>query len=196
MKTSLWTPPYPLNHSILLHKLNHYGIRGNALHLIESYLADREQCVQLNDATSEFEKIKHGVPQGSILGPLLFLLYINDIANCSSILTFYLFADDTTIFLSHKDPKELEKILNEELLHVSNWLIANKLSLNVGKSNLLVFRRKNTHVPLLNININGLAVEEKDYAKYLGVLIDNKLSFEKHIEHVNGKLTKGNAILS
>ena len=143
------------------------------------------------------EFIKHGVPQGSILGPLFFLLYINDIASCSSILTFYLFADDTTIFLSHKDINTLERTLNEELVHVSNWLIANKLSLNVGKSNLLIFRHKNNNsIPALNIKINGLAVDEKDHAKYLGILIDNKLTFIHHIQHVNSKLTKGNAILS
>ena len=73
---------------ILLAKLNHYGIRGIPLQLIESYLTDREQCVQVNNATSDFEKVSHGVPQGSILGPLFFLLYINDIANSSPILSF------------------------------------------------------------------------------------------------------------
>ena len=91
----------------LLHKLNHYGIRGNALNLIESYLKDRDQCVQVNNATSDFELIKHGVPQGSILGPLLFLLYINDITESSDKLDFYLFADDTTIFLSDTNAQNL-----------------------------------------------------------------------------------------
>ena len=138
-----------VNHNILLHKLNHYGIRGNALTLIESYLKDREQCVQVNNATSDFEFIKHGVPQGSILGPLLFLLYINDIAESSHMLDFYLFADDTTIFISDTDPKKLEQTLNTELSNVSKWLVANKLSLNVGKSNFLLFRQsnKNHHRP-------------------------------------------------
>ncbi len=185
-----------VNHSILLQKLNHYGIRGTALHLIESYLADREQCVQINGAVSSMEKIKHGVPQGSILGPLLFLLYINDIANCSSILSFYLFADDTTIFFSHKNFQTLQQTINNELAHVSNWLIANKLSLNVGKSNALVFHRKNSNAPPLDIKINGLPIDEKEYAKYLGILIDNKLNFKYHIQHINSKLAKGNAILS
>ena len=186
-----------VNHEILLQKLNHYGIRGNALSLIESYLTDREQCVQLNNITSDMDFIRHGVPQGSILGPLFFLLYINDIAACSSILTFYLFADDTAIFFSHKNRKELERILNEELTHVSSWLIANKLSLNVGKSNLLLFRTRNDKTDFnLDIKINGLTIEEKQYAKYLGILIDNKLSFSKQTEHVKSRLVKGNAILS
>ncbi len=185
-----------VNHSILLHKLNHYGIRGNALQLIESYLTDREQCVQINNVTSDFDVIKHGVPQGSILGPLFFLLYINDIANCSSTLTFYLFADDTTIFYSHKNIRELENTINRELIHVTNWLIANKLSLNVGKSNVLLFRRKNEKVLPINIKINGCTIDVKEYAKYLGILIDNKLSFKQHTQHVNSRLVKGNAILS
>jgi hypothetical protein len=184
-----------VNHSILLQKLNHYGIRGTALSLIESYLTDREQCVQLNNTTSDFDYIRHGVPQGSILGPLLFLLYINDIAESSSLLSFYLFADDTTIFLSHKDQKTLEETLNAELTHVSNWLAANKLSLNVGKSNVLLFRGRNQTLPPINLIINGLPVSEKDSAKYLGVMIDNRLTFSKHIEHVKSKLIRGNAIL-
>ena len=113
-----------VNHKILLGKLHHYGIRGTALSLIESYLTDRQQCVQINNAISDLEYISHGVPQGSILGPLFFLLYINDIAESSDILKFYLFADDTAIFLSHKDPKTLETIMNQELIKVSSWLIA------------------------------------------------------------------------
>ena len=186
-----------VNHSILLQKLNHYGIRGKALQLIESYLTGREQCVQLNGTTSDLDVIKHGVPQGSILGPLFFLLYINDIANCSSLLNFYLFADDTTIFFSHRDIGVLERTINEELKHVSDWLIANKLSLNVGKSNALLFRQRNDKsIPSLNVMINGLPIDEKEYAKYLGILIDNRLAFTKHIEHIRTRLNRGNAILS
>ena len=162
-----------VNHKILLGKLYHYGIRGNALNLIESYLTDRQQCVQINNVTSDLDHIAHGVPQGSILGPLFFLLYINDIANSSEVLKFFLFADDTAIFLSHKDPKKLEEIMNAELIKVSNWLIANKLSLNVKKSNALLFRTKNEKsTAKISIHINGAAIEEKHHAKYLGILVD------------------------
>ena len=186
-----------VNHSTLLYKLNHYGIRGNALQLIESYLTDREQCVQINNVTSDFETIKHEVPQGSILGPLLFLLYINDIAESSHLLDFYLFADDTAIFLSDNDSKKLENTLNTELKKVSDWLVANKLTLNVKKSNVLLFRQGNKQPPPpINIIINGLAVDEKESAKYLGIIMDNKLSFKQHIEHVKAKLVKGCAILN
>ena len=186
-----------VNHKILLGKLNHYGIRGNVLQLIESYLTDREQCVQVNDTTSGYETIKHGVPQGSILGPLFFIIYINDIARSSDILSFYLFADDTTLLYSHKNIEILEQTMNKELVHVSNWLVANKLSLNVKKSNVLLFKSRNSPaIRKINIKINGIQAEEKDHAKYLGVLLDNKLCFVNHINHVNSKLTKGNAILS
>ena len=186
-----------VNHKILLGKLHHYGIRGNALQLIESYLTDREQCVEVNDTTSGYEPVLHGVPQGSILGPLFFIIYINDIALSSNLLSFFLFADDTTILFSHKNIDILEQTINQELIHVSNWLIANKLSLNVKKSNVLVFRTKDSTVKRqINIIINGTQAEEKLHAKYLGVLIDNKLSYVNHVNHVNSKLTKGNAIIS
>ena len=186
-----------VDHKILLDKLYYYGIRGNAHQLIKSYLTDREQCVQINNTLSDMDFISYGVPQGSILGPLLFLLYINDIASTSKILSFYLFADDTTIFYSHKDIKTLEKTINQELLHITDWLIANKLSLNVSKTKVLLFRTKNeSNAQKINICLNGVKLEESVYAKYLGVLIDNKLTFEHHIHQVKSKLVKGNVILA
>ena len=142
-------------------------------------------------------QITHGVPQGSILGPLLFILYINDIANASPCLTFYLFADDTTIFHSDSNIKTLESTLNHELIKVSQWLIANKLSLNIKKSNVLLFRTKtDTNKAKICITLNGQEIEEKASAKYLGMILDNKLTFEKHIQHVRSKLIKGNVILA
>ena len=185
-----------VNHKILLSKLHHYGIRGNTLQLIESYLTEREQCVEVNNARSDFGVITHGVPQGSILGPLLFLLYINDISHSSPLLSFYLFADDTAIFLSNKNIKVLEDTINQELVNVSHWLIANKLSLNVKKSNAMLFRTQNESVtPRINLKLNGIPIEEKQDAKYLGVIIDHKLSFSGHIKQVKSRLIKGNTIL-
>ena len=151
-----------VNHSILVNKLNHYGIRGKALEWLYSYLNEREQCVPIGNTKSNIEKITCGVPQGSVLGPLLFLLYINDIPNSSSVLKFHLFADDTSIFFSHKDIKKLQDVLNQELNNVSEWLKANKLSLNVKKSNVLLFRAKNaSKEKLINIMINNEPLEEK-----------------------------------
>ena len=129
-----------VNHKILLEKLDFYGVRGTSLALFESYLSNRTQAVEVNGKMSEKGTIKHGVPQGSILGPLLFLLYINDISQSSDILNFFLFADDTTVFYS-ADPSDenTEEILNTELEKVSCWLAANRLSLNVKKIQLPTF---------------------------------------------------------
>ena len=186
-----------VNHSILINKLNHYGIRGNSLKWLESYLSNRTQCVQIGNQLSEKMTINCGVPQGSVLGPLLFLLYINDIANSSNLINFQLFADDTCIFYSHKNKTVLENNLNQELSKVSDWLIANKLSLNVDKSNVLVFRNKNSNdEQILNLFINGEKLSEQIFAKYLGLLFDNKLTWQYQIDHISSKLTKGNAMLA
>ena len=131
-----------VNHQILLDKLNYYGIRGNALKWCQSYLTDRQQCTEIGNTQSNLEYIKCGVPQGSILGPLLFLLYINDIVLSSNIFKFTLFADDTSFFYSHNNVNEATVIMTQELTNISEWLAANKLSLNVGKSKLLVFNNK------------------------------------------------------
>ena len=124
--------------------------------------------MEVNGKLSEFGTIRHGVPQGSILGPLLFLLYINDISQSSDILDFFLFVDDTTVFYSD-DPsnKDTESILNNELEKVSCWLAANKLSLNVKKSNFLHFHYGKSKKNNLNLMINDTPVEEKKLDKIL-----------------------------
>ena len=139
--------------------------------------------------------IKCGVPQGSILGPLLFLLYINDIVLSSNIFKFNLFADDTSLFYSNDNNTEAIDIINSELEKISQWLAANKLSLNVGKSKLLIFNKKKEST-LDKIMLNGQVLEEVDHAKYLGVLIDNKLNWKYHINAVNLKLAKGAGLLA
>ena len=118
-----------VNHRILLSKLEHYGIRGCALEWFRSYLSDRKQYVSVNGSNSNLLSITCGVPQGSVLGPLLFLIYINDLPNASKKLTFYLFADDTNIYYESKDLFNLIKIVNKELRLVKKWLDANTLSL-------------------------------------------------------------------
>ena len=169
-----------VNHNILLDKLKFYGVHGKTLDLFDSYLSGRTQVVEVNGHMSDKGVIKHGVPQGSILGPLLFLLYINDISQSSDILKFFLFADDTTVYYS-ADPKDgnTEQILNDELEKVSCWLAANKLSLNVKKSNFLHFHYGRSEKKKLEIKINNTLVEETDSTKYLGTFIDNKLTWKK-----------------
>ena len=117
-----------VDHTIIVSKLEHYGIRGLALEWFKNYLTNRSQMVRFQDSISNKEKITCGVPQGSTLGQLLFLIYMNDIYRCSELLSFILFADDTNIFYSHTNIKTLEEIVNKELNKVSSWLQANKLS--------------------------------------------------------------------
>ena len=165
-----------VNHAILLGKLKHYGLKGASYSLLESYLTNRKQQVEINGTLSEYGIIKHGVPQGSVLGPLLFLLYINDISESSKVLKFFLFADDTTVYYADKYNKNTEQLLNTELAKVSDWLSANKLSLNVKKSNFLHFQYGRTKKTTINLKLNGVSVDEKRVTKYLGTFIDNKLT--------------------
>ena len=186
-----------VNHQIMIEKLKYYGVHGTTLDLFESYLSNRRQVVEVNGKMSEEGTIKHGVPQGSILGPLLFLLYINDISQSSDILKFFLFADDTTVYYS-ADPSDenTEQILNTELEKVSCWLAANKLSLNVKKSNFLHFHYGKSKKKIVQIKINNTPVEEKETTKYLGTFIDNKLTWKNQIQHIKSRLARGIGMIS
>ena len=161
-----------VNHDILVDKLESYGIRGVAKNWFKSYLTNSEQLVSINDTLSSKLPVKCGVPQGSVLGPILFLLYINDIANSyNSRSKCFLFADDTSLFSSAKNIHELETTLNEDLCNIQEWLLCNKLSLNVSKSNCVIFctRQKNL-TKSLTLKINNEIIQEKSYTKYLGVI--------------------------
>ena len=155
-----------VNHNILIQKLEYHGVRGKALDLFKSYLSDRQQFTEIDDTLSDMEYIKCGVPQGSVLGPLLFLIYINDIIESSTLLKFFLFADDTTIFYSCKPNDHTEQILNNELAKVSNWLAANKLSLNVSKSNFLAFLFSK-HKPTICLNIDSAPLVKRNLPSIL-----------------------------
>ena len=115
-----------VNHSILLKKLEHYGIRGVELSWFSSYLSKRRQFVSVNGSTSDYLEVSCGVPQGSVLGPLLFLIYLNDLPSVSKVLSFYVFSDDTNIFYSSSDLITLQKVMNRELMKVKKWLDANQ----------------------------------------------------------------------
>ena len=163
-----------INHDILLYKLRHYGIRGKALQWFESYLSGRRQFVTIGGNDSSTVPITCGVPQGSLLGPLLFTIYVNDIQASSSVLSFILFADDSNLFYTHSDPNKLVEVLNSELLNVTNWIKANKLSLNKQKTHYMIFSNSISHLPD-QIIFDNAVIKEVKTTKFLGITIDNKL---------------------
>ena len=185
-----------VNHRILLQKLEKYGIRGIPLKFIESYLSNRYQYVKMNEKSSKLECINIGIPQGSILGPLLFLLYINDLPNASNFFV-KLFADDTFLSLSSQNFKELKKKTNNEVKKIFNWLIANKLTLNIKKSKFMIIsKRKGVNINSFKLKINGVALERCSAYKYLGLWIDEGLTWKTHVKHVCQKLSKACGIVS
>ena len=181
-----------IDHSILLKKLEHYGIRGLALHWFNNYLHGRLQYVNINGIDSSLKTITSGVPQGSILGPLLFLIYINDFVNSSHIFHKVMFADDTNLFTSHRNPIILQDIVNTKLVKVDTWFKCNKLSLNIDKTHFILFRsdKKNINPQLLHITINGQELKREKCTTFLGVIIDEFINFKPHIDHLTKKLSK------
>ena len=156
-----------VDHKILLRKLSHYGVRGAALDWFRSYLADRQQFVSINGFDSELQNVSCGVPQGSLLGPLLFILYINDFQYSSDVLSFNLFADDSSIFFSHKDAQVLVQTVNSELRNITSWIHANKLSLNLTKTNYMIYSNSLKMLPG-DIMFNGVLIDRVTSTKFLG----------------------------
>lgn len=180
-----------IDNEILIKKLPYYGIRGPFIKLINSYLTDRICQTIVNNSISQSNQIKYGVPQGSILGPLLFALYINDLESLSNDVEINLFADDTAIFCSESTYTNLIKKSNETLKTLDGWLRANKLTLNTQKTHFVDFSKdKNkSHIPKI-LKYDSRQLEEKEYTKYLGMIIQNNLEWNIHIKNLINRLNR------
>ena len=185
-----------VNHNILLKKLEHYGIRGPALSWFTSYLSSRKQLVVLDGLSSSLSKISCGVPQGSILGPLLFLIYINDMHTSVQFSTVYHFADDTNLLYHHKNPKILRKHMNADLKLLFDWLCSNRLSLNISKTEFIIFKPpRATLTNRITLTLNRTKIFESTKIRYLGVILDNKLTWKFHIFELGKKLNRAVGML-
>ena len=169
-----------------------------ALDWVRSYLSNRLQFVQFNGQCSSPQSISCGVPQGSILSPLfLFLLYINDLTNVSTVVELILFADDTNLFMSHKDPVYMAAILDSELNKLSAWFKANKLSLNLKKTKFMLFkpRQKKYNFPM-QINVNEQTIEQVKETVFFGVVLDEHLTCKPHIFQGARKILKSIGVIN
>ena len=174
-----------VDHSLLLERMNVIGFTQQAKNWFKSYLENRSQYVELQGKSSTKEQVSCGVPQGSILGPTLFLLYINDISAALKKSSTVLYADDT---VSHECPKTLERIMQEEFLELSEWLLDNKLSLALDKTELMIFSPKSKTKEGEGIKIANL--KRVTEFKYLGVNLDSKLNFSKHLQNPVKKISQ------
>ena len=184
-----------VDHSILLGKLRHYGIRGVALDWFRSYLDNRKHYVRVNNVSSDPRNLTYSVPQGSIIGPVLFNLYINDIVNSSKILKYVLYADDTVLYFAHHSLDQLSYIVNCELKSVVSWLYCNKLTLNVKKTKCMLFHKNSRNLVLPSIEINDVKINRVNNINFLGVIFESTMKWKLHVQNIVSKLSKQNAIL-
>ena len=184
-----------MNHSILLKQLEHY-VRGIPLQWFPSYLSGRKQHVSVAGNLSETLEISCGVSHGSVLGPLLFLLYINDLSKISKKLTFFLFADDTNIYYESSSLLDIQKSVNKELRKVRKWLESNCLALNLDKTNFVIFRSTQHKAETqINIKFDRKKVSQETCVKFLSVLLDSTLSWKLHLIELSKKLSRAVGLL-
>ena len=213
-----------IDHDILLYKLEYYGFRGIVLDWFKSYLKNRKQFVRYQACDSEYKNIKCGVPQGSILGPLLFILYVNDITSATSLFEVILFADDTTLLYSHPDTATKINLINKELSEICNWFKANKLSVNASKTNYMMLGTSHTtnkytygnvdssddgrtdigintgehttNTQKINVILDEVSLERVNSTKFLVVIIDENLTWKHHIDAISKTISRNIGMLT
>ena len=186
-----------LDHKIMIKKLEFYGVSDGPGKLLESYLSNRKQYVVFDDINSQVLDIKTGVPQGSILGPLLFLIYINDIVKSSNLFKFILFADDTTIIAPiNINNKETANIINMELDKIITWLKLNKLSLNISKTKFCIFHKVQRKISIPEIQIENTVISYSKVIDFLGFRLDDNLNWNDHLEKLSCKLSRTLGIIN
>ena len=179
-------------HKILLKKLEYYGVKGVALKLFESYLLNRKQITVIDNCESLLNLIEWGVPQGSVLGPLLFLIFINDIPHASDLGT-WLFADDTALVLSAINLSLLQDKMNSEVYKIQEWLLANKLSVHYVDKSQYMLVNSNINKSLdgdFELKMGDHVIERTKSYRYLGLLVDEKFSWENHVDEICWKLSQ------
>ena len=188
-----------VDHKILFKKLENYGVKDSYLKWFISYLTSRKQFIAYNRNQTDLIETTCGVPQGSILGPLLFLIYVNDLHKATELLNTILFADDTNLFYSHTNIKILFDTMNKELNKIAEWFKANKLSLNATKTRYTFFHSsaKNDYIPLKlpDLYINNINIKREHTMKFLGIMFDENLTWKNHINLINNKISKNIGIL-
>ena len=185
-----------VSHDIPLENLNHYGIRSTANDWFRSYLSYRTKFVSINGFNSDYKTVKYVIPQGSVLGPLLFLIFINDLNIAIKISETFHFADDTCLLNIKYSIKKINKVVNKDLTFLIQWLHANKIFLNVAKTEVIIFRRKKKQLDFgLNLKICGKKLKASNYVKYLGIYLDEYLEWSHHGNYLSHKLVKASAIL-
>ena len=181
-----------VDHKMLLKKLDNMGIRGNLNNWVGSFLESRKLIVKVNNSFSDAQDIQLGVPQGAVLSPLLFIIFINDLENYFNDLTphikIIMYADDVTISVSASTEHELQYIANKILNHFSDWCIQNRQLLNANKTNYIQFSIRRDP-PKLHLAIKNYTVTKTEEAKFLGLTLDEKLSWETHINNVSHKIS-------
>ena len=175
-------------HDLLLAKLSAYGISTHSLNLLKSYLTNRRQRVRIDNVTSDISYVNSGVPQGSVLGPLLFNLYINDLFHFIKEARLSNYANDNQLYFADSDPAVVEHVVNKELVVVCEWFRNNKMILNPQKCKALVLSRK-PNVKLL-LFAEGVALPFFDTVDLFGLTLDNSLNFGKHIKKISKKVGK------